>query len=398
MDIILSGLIRMTDKKILVFFDYFYPAVKAGGPIRTSKGFAELLSSTLDIDIITRAFDLGDKKILESIIPNKWLTTPDNYNINYTTSLAFFRILLKSLTRKYDCIYLNSFFSLRFTIIPLILWKFRSLFNPSSIRIVIAPRGEISSYAVGQKRVRKNLYISIFKVVFIRNVIFHATSEHEYRDIKKLLGESKNLIKVANNLRSASEKTSKISFIIKNKNQPLRLISLSRIVSIKNIDFSIKIISGLSFPIKLDIYGPIEDVEYYNKCNSLAIEARSDNIQIDFCGTIDGNEVVSTIQKYHAFLSPSKSENFGHAIFESLLAGRPVIISDKTYWRNLAKNNAGWDIPLSDIEKFREVLMKLYTLNDESYGVLCRGSYHIAQKYLCHERTVGVSQHLALFS
>lgn len=43
---------------------------------------------------------------------------------------------------------------------------------------------------------------------------------------------------------------------------------------------------------------------------------------------------------------PTFNENYGHAIVESFVAGLPVVISDRTPWRNLEKINAGWDIPL----------------------------------------------------
>ena len=46
------------------------------------------------------------------------------------------------------------------------------------------------------------------------------------------------------------------------------------------------------------------------------------------------------------FVLPTKTENFGHAIYESMACGLPVLISDKTPWHNLEKNKAGFDLSL----------------------------------------------------
>ncbi len=55
------------------------------------------------------------------------------------------------------------------------------------------------------------------------------------------------------------------------------------------------------------------------------------------------------------FLAPF-SENFGHAINEALSAGVPVVISDKTPWRNLQEKGMGWDLPLDNRRAFIEVI------------------------------------------
>ena len=53
---------------------------------------------------------------------------------------------------------------------------------------------------------------------------------------------------------------------------------------------------------------------------------------------------------------PTAGENFGHAIQEALAAGCPVLISDRTRWRDLAPKGVGWDLPLSAPDRFVAVL------------------------------------------
>jgi glycosyltransferase involved in cell wall biosynthesis len=66
-------------------------------------------------------------------------------------------------------------------------------------------------------------------------------------------------------------------------------------------------------------------------------------------------------------------ENFGHAIAEALQHGKPVIISDRTPWRNLKTANAGWDLPLEE-KSFTEILRVSHSMNQAEYNVWSNGA------------------------
>jgi glycosyltransferase involved in cell wall biosynthesis len=72
------------------------------------------------------------------------------------------------------------------------------------------------------------------------------------------------------------------------------------------------------------------------------------NTTILYRGPLPHEQVMLTLGIHHIFVLPSKAENFGHAIFEALSAGRPVLISDKTPWRKLREEQVGWDLALDD--------------------------------------------------
>jgi glycosyltransferase involved in cell wall biosynthesis len=61
---------------------------------------------------------------------------------------------------------------------------------------------------------------------------------------------------------------------------------------------------------------------------------------------VPNEQVIQVLQEHHLFVLPTFGENFGHAIFEALLAGKPVLISDKTPWLGLEKKKLGHDLPL----------------------------------------------------
>ena len=73
------------------------------------------------------------------------------------------------------------------------------------------------------------------------------------------------------------------------------------------------------------------------------------------------------IGQSHLFFLPTKSENYGHTIFESLSVGTPVLISNKTPWRDLSYYNAGWDISLSNKLDFVNAINNIANLSIKEY-------------------------------
>ena len=67
------------------------------------------------------------------------------------------------------------------------------------------------------------------------------------------------------------------------------------------------------------------------------------------------------------YFLPTHGENFGHSIVEALSAGKPIIISNSTPWRDLRMQNIGWDIPLENEGQFRKVIEYSATMNNLQY-------------------------------
>ena len=60
-------------------------------------------------------------------------------------------------------------------------------------------------------------------------------------------------------------------------------------------------------------------------------------------------------------------ENYGHAIIESLLADVPVLITDRTPWRNLEAEGLGLDAVLGDKRTFVDYLTKIAEMDYAEY-------------------------------
>ena len=71
-------------------------------------------------------------------------------------------------------------------------------------------------------------------------------------------------------------------------------------------------------------------------------------ITVTFHKEIEPTRVKEVLREAHIFVLPSKSENFGHAIYEALSAGRPVITSNNTPWNNLEESHAGMNVSIEN--------------------------------------------------
>jgi glycosyltransferase involved in cell wall biosynthesis len=93
----------------------------------------------------------------------------------------------------------------------------------------------------------------------------------------------------------------------------------------------------------------VKDQVYWDLCNK-AINELPPNIQVVYHGAIPPDEVTSALEKIQLFILPSKSENFGHAIFEALSAGKPVITTNTTPFIDLNHKKAGYTLSINNLQ------------------------------------------------
>lgn len=342
--------------KILIVTNYYLPGVNGGGPIKSLKNLTDYMKQNYDINILTVAKDVGSKKNYPDIKINKWIYKY-GHNIYYADSFTFnnTRKALKEL--KPTVIYINSFFAssslLFYMTIPFY----------SKGKYIVAPRGELNSNALNLKnRKKKNFIRLIKKFNLLKNVHFHATSESEMNDILSFFPHNKvtvipNLPSIASseNLRIGKEKNS------------LRIVSVSRISKMKNIDFAIKSLNRITEgEIVFDLFGPIEDKTYHEECLK-EIEKLTSNIKVNFKGPLNNSKVSEQLRNYDLFYLPTLGENYGHSIVEAIQNQVPVLISSNTPWIKLEEKKIGKDLSLSNIDEFTDFIKSLIPLNDEEY-------------------------------
>lgn len=354
----------MTRKaRILTLIGWYLPGYKAGGPLRTIANMVKHLGDEFEFWILTRDRDLGDASTYVGIKPNEWQPV-DGAMVFYLTpeTCTISQMARIISTTKHDVLYLNSFFDPIFTLKPLVARRI-GLLPPKPV--VIAPRGEFSLGALQLGHMKKTLFIKLaYSVGLYRNIIWHASSEYEALDILNLVRASSHEIHVALDLPSSVGNMENIvvteqPFIGKNF---VKLVFLSRISPKKNLDFALNVLSKVTSPIIFDIYGPVEDQAYWRYCQGL-LGGLPNNVAVNFFGSVSADQVTSIFSKYDIFFFPTRGENYGHVIAESLSVGTPVLLSDQTPWRNLQAERLGWDVSLNDLDSFVKIIEEYSALD-----------------------------------
>jgi glycosyltransferase involved in cell wall biosynthesis len=361
--------------KVIVFIDWFYPAHKAGGPIRSVYNTVMALSQEVDFYIVTSAYDIGEVKPLVGIETGIWLQK-ENYSIIYLEKETQTRKKYKSLIKEIEpqTIYLNSLFSVGFTLKPL-------LANTNKIRTVLAPRGMLKKEALAIKPLKKRVFLSLMRSTRLMNSItWHASSDIEADEVCLHFGAKSEVVIAQNMAVSMPERS--VSTISKASGE-LRLIFVSRINAIKNLDFLLEVISKIKNPmITLDIFGPIEEEDYWQYCTKMI---QQKELNVSYKGILGQYEKEKVLWNYDYLVLPTKGENYGHVIVESLLASLPVVISQETPWVNLEEHQAGFDLPLT-INAFVNCLNRLIIQDLESYTNYVNGARAFSNKFIVNSK------------
>ena len=382
---------------ILTFCGYYLPGYKGGGPIRTIESMVELLGDEFIYKIITRDRDLGSTERYDAIQVNEWqkvgkaevfYVSPDKLN------LFFLRKIISE--TPHDILYLNSFFSPKFTILPMMLRRLGLIPKRNTI---IAPRGEFSPGAINIKRFKKKIFILITHIIGLySDVTWHVSSFHEQNDLFYFFKDSqhektKTKSIIASDLTDIVPKGMTKSSL--KEAGRLKVVFISRISPKKNLDGALKLIADLKGKVLFDIYGPLEDKVYWDQCCKL-IEKLPSNIKVSYKGFLNHDEVLDVFAEHDLFFFPTLGENFGHVIIEALAAGCPVLISDRTPWRNLEKENVGWDIPIEKPEYFNKILQKCLNMGNEEMEHLSNCSFNYAKNKMIDKQNLHRNRSLFL--
>ena len=321
----------ITKKKIILcFIKYYLPGYRSGGPVRSIVNFVEKFGDEYDIRIVCSSHDAIDNKPYDNINIEEWNQVGKAKVFYLSNKIIKFKKIFNLLNDlKYDMIYLNSFFTFTFSIFPLLLQYFNFI-NLKSF--VIAPRGEFNVNAIRIKKIKKKIYLLFAKTTgFYNNICWQASSELESNDIRRVIGRNAINIKIAPDLIFSNQNIFKELTYQKKKISVFKIVFLSRISPMKNLDFLIRVLSNVSNPLEFSILGPKEDSQYWKECKTLMGKIPA-HIKIIVGDEIAPEKVHETFGKYDLFVFPTRGENFGHVIPESLAAGTPILLSDRTPW------------------------------------------------------------------
>lgn len=374
-------------KKIAVFIDWFLPGYKAGGPITSVANIITHLKDEFEFFIITTDTDYLEIKQYTSIESDKWVNFDKNVKVFYISKDNLNKQNIKKIISEtdFDIAYINGIYSFYFSILPL------HFINKTNKKAVVASRGMLSEHAFSRKSLKKKLFLNSAKFLGLyNNVTFHATNNDEAKSIKQTINK-KAEIKIAPNLPEKSD----FEFVkLEKNNEILRLVSIARISIEKNTKFALEQLQNITeHNIIFDLYGSIYDENYWNECLKI-INKLPENIQVNYKGTVEKSKVKQTFVKYHFSFMPSKGENFGHSILESFMSGTPVITTSNTPWKELEQKNIGWDIDLSNPEKFQQVIEKCAELSQENYDEMSKKAFNFAKEFSNNSQLIEKTKNL----
>ena len=383
--------------QIFIVLPCYLPGYKAGGPLRSIENVVATLGQEFDFKIVTLDRDLGETSQYPGIVTNEWVRVGQADVLYLQPGLRGFLnmwALLRSVDRQ-TVLYLNSFFARRFSMLPALM-RWLRLCRPQSL--VLAPRGEFSLGALGLKRVQKFLYLKIARGLGIyRRTIWQASSEFEAQDIRRQFPELKggeaaaaaggpalSRMPSSSVIMTAIDLLGATALLSESKREKrageLRIVFVSRFSRKKNLSGALKLLAGVNGDVSFDLYGPVEDAEYWRECQGI-IACLPANVRVRNNREIEHKEIGRVFAEHDLLLLPTLGENFGHVIGEALASGCPVLISDQTPWRNLESEGVGWDIPLADKERFQSVLQQCVDGDGEWHAVLSSQARSYAVKH-----------------
>ncbi len=353
---------------VLNLLGCYWPGNDATGPNQSMKALARALDGQAAFHVLAMA------KGLEAAGRAGWVDMWGHDGLTHVRYRPIGRFGARGLgtvirQTPHDILMLNGVFDRGFTL-PALLQ--RRLGRIPRTPTMVSPRGEFSPGALDLKGGRKQLFLTMAKrSKLFGDVWLHATGETEAEDIARTGLKSRGILIAPNGsdlpdcpLQTIGEREPRT---------PLRIAFLGRVTPKKNLDYALDVLKSVETAVQFDIFGPLVDPDHWAACER-KIRALPDYIQASHKGVIPHRQVVPRLADYDLFFFPTRGENFGHVISESLAAGTPLLISDTTPWRGLAERSIGWDLPLEAPERFARAIEDMARMPKESYKAMRRAA------------------------
>lgn len=339
--------------RVLILAPYFEPGTRAGGPIRSIAQILDTASQDIRVCVITRDHDYGSPQSypdLSDRVVSRGRHSVFYFNKGSVRSWVRLVRLLRS--RKFDTVYINSIFDFLLSIMPVLAYRVGLL---RSRQLLIAPRGEFNEGALSIRTRKKRAFLSFWRYVLEgADPIWHATSRQEASEISAVI-DNPNVIVVEVQTGLPLEP---ITPEPEDVRDDTRVVFIGRVSTKKNVALLLRALKRVSLPISLTIYGPIEEDSYWRHCRGIMRDLPP-HIEVEYRGVLDHADVRTTFAKYDAFVFPTRGENFGHIIAESLSASCPVLCSPFTPWSQILENGGGSTLSTISIAELAAALQCL---------------------------------------
>jgi glycosyltransferase involved in cell wall biosynthesis len=333
-------------------------------------------------------------------IPPSWnvrINQPFNYrgiNIHffpvwgpnyYWISPALFVALWKKI-REFDVIHIHSLYRIH---LPVTAWICRFFRRP----YLVKPHGSLDPYLFRYRRWRKILH----EFLFDRSAYANAAAIHYVANEERRLAESTQLIKGLktkgvvvpsavvvpegisieefNNSKIKRLATERLVLRFPELKDKVIILFLGRLNFKKGIDILVPAFAIVKKTISkahLLFVGP--DSDGYSKQINIWLRENDVVAETTFTGMLLGDEKMAAFNISSVFVLPSYTENFGIAIIEAMINGRPVVISNKVnIWREIEEAGAGL-VTDCDVEQTAGAILRVLTDTTLSSSLSARGA------------------------
>lgn len=342
-----------------VFAPHFPPASAGGGPARSLDGLTTTAPADVDVLVLTSDRDEGAPERLP--VPRGRWTGHGRVPVLYAdlgNPLGVLRALASVRRRHPTHLYLNSFFHLRLSLVPRLLaragwWR--------GATVVVAPRGEFGSWALGSKGRKKRAFLRLHRLLGLhRGVLWHAATETEAADIREVWGDSAQVV--------VDLPRSPLPRLARRGGPPpsdaVQAVSLGRLTRLKGLDVVLRGLQSLpdGSRIHLDSYGPPEEPDLVAECEEIARHL-PEGVSWSYRGPLDHEHVQDTLSRYDVALLGTHGETFGHAVAEVLSVGCPLLVADTTPWTPVVAGGAGLVVPAVTPRAWTETISRFLSLD-----------------------------------
>jgi glycosyltransferase involved in cell wall biosynthesis len=350
--------------RICLVSSSFYPATFYGGPISATWDLSKKLASKgVEIYVSTTNANGSTKLDVEH---NMFLKKQDNLFVKYYNeqiinkiSYAFIFGIWNDI-KKSDIVYIQYLF--HYTVLFSLL--FGMLQNK---KIFICPRGSLAIWGMNYKlQYVKKLWVYLFIRPFYKSVIWQASSYLEKEDIKRNFSKARvEIINDGVDFDSFQDfqKISKELLLYKFTKQKFETVSnlffsMGRLHKIKGFDVLIDAFSKFSeknINAKLLIAGGDDGEKEHLEQKISKLRISKSVFLIGEIGFVDKKILLNNCDY---FTLSSEFESFGIVVAEALACGKPIVLSNKTPWKDLEINNCGI-LADNDKESFFNAFVKI---------------------------------------
>lgn len=201
--------------------------------------------------------------------------------------------------------------------------------------LVVSPRGMLSPAALQYSPHAKRLFWMVLQGRAVRvATCLHATSEQEYRDIRRFgLKQAVAIVPNGIDIPPAAPAPG---------TGPRTLLYLGRLHPIKGVDNLLRAwlrLAGRHPDWRLRLVGPDEG-GHRARLERLARELALERVTL--AGPRYGADKRAEYAAAELYVLPSHTENFGMSVAEALAAAVPVVTTSQTPWQQVEAEGCGW--------------------------------------------------------